>query len=250
MEEEFPAPVPMIETERTELEALLGYFFHQPGLLESALTHSSCRNEMGPGAGVEDNERLELLGDAVLGLVVTAQLLESFPEWSVGRLNRAKGDLVSAPALHAVAQRLDIGRFLQLGPGEEKTGGRQKPNLLADAFEALAAAIYQDGGLEAAGQFVRRTLWDEAVREGVEQLGQADPKTALSDRVRDLGWEQPEYRLVETIGPDHCKTFRIEVYAGGRSLGVAEGLSKKQAELAAARLALEQLPARTAAGGA
>jgi ribonuclease-3 len=240
----------MIETERTEFETLLGYSFHQPLLLESALTHSSRRNELGCGAPVEDNERLEMLGDAVVGLVITAQLLQTFPDWSVGRLNRAKGDLVSAPALHAVAQRLDLGRFLQLGPGEEKTGGRQKPNLLADAFEALVAAIYQDGGLDAAGLFVRRTLWDEAVREGVEQLGQADPKTALSDRLRDLGGEQPEYRLRETIGPDHCKRFRVEVYIQGRSLGVGEGLSKKQAELAAARLALEQLPARSASRGA
>lgn len=240
----------MIATERTEIEALLGYAFGQPRLLESALTHSSCRNEAGSGAGVEDNERLELLGDAVLGLVVTAQLLESFPAWSVGRLNRAKGDLVSAPALHAVAQRLELGRFLQLGPGEEKTGGRQKPNLLADAFEAVVAAIYLDSGLEAAGQFVRRTLWDEAVREGVEQLGQADPKSALSDRLRELGWEQADYRLLETTGPDHCKTFRVEVYAEGRRLGVAEGLTKKQAEVAAARAALEQLPAGTHARGA
>jgi ribonuclease-3 len=240
----------MIDTERTELEALLGYSFHQPRLLESAVTHSSRRNELGPGAEIEDNERLELLGDAVLGLVVTSQLLESFPEWSVGRLNRAKGDLVSAPALHFVAQRLDIGRFLQLGPGEEKTGGRQKPNILADAFEALVAAIYRDGGLEAAGQFVRRTLWDYAVREGVENLGQADPKSALNDRLRELDWEQPEYRLLETTGPDHRKTFRVEVYAQGHSLAVAEGLSKKQAELAAARLALDSLPAPSASGGA
>jgi ribonuclease-3 len=240
----------MIETERTELEALLGYSFHQPRLLESAVTHSSRRNELGPGAEVEDNERLELLGDTVLGLVVTAQLLESFPEWSVGRLNRAKGDLVSAPALHFVAQRLGIGRFLQLGPGEEKTGGRQKPNLLADAFEALVAAIYRDGGLEAAGQFVRRTLWDYAVREGVGHLGQADPKSALNDRLRELAWEQPEYRLLETTGPDHRKTFRVEVCAQGHSLAVAEGPSKKQAELAAARLALDRLPAPSASGGA
>ena len=240
----------MVETERTELETLLGYTFRRPSLLESALTHSSRRNEAGPGAAVEDNERLELLGDAVLGLVVTAQLLESFPEWSVGRLNRAKGDLVSAPALHAVAQRLEIGRFLQLGPGEEKTGGRQKPNLLADALEAVVAAIYNDGGLEAATQFVRRTLWDEAVNDGVEQLGQADPKSALSDRLRELGLEQPDYRLLETSGPDHCKIFRVEVCAAGRSLGVAEGMTKKQAELAAARLALEQLSTRSDAKGA
>lgn len=239
----------MIDTERTELESLLGHAFHDPRLLDRALTHSSRRNELSPEASGEDNERLELLGDAVLGLVVTAQLLESFPEWSVGRLNRAKGDLVSAPALYAVAQRLDLGRFLQLGPGEEKTGGRQKPNLLADALEALVAAIYQDGGLEAAENFVRRTLWDSAVREGAEQLGQADPKSALSDRLRDLGWEQPEYRLLETSGPDHCKTFRVEVCAEGRKLSVAEGLSKKQAEIAAARLALEQLPARPAKEG-
>jgi ribonuclease-3 len=232
----------MIESERRELETLLGYTFREPRLLESALTHSSRRNELGPDVVVEDNERLELLGDAVLGLVVTAQLLESFPEWSVGRLNRAKGDLVSAPALYAMAQRLGVGRFLQLGPGEEKTGGRQKPNLLADAVEALVAAIYQDGGQDAAQQFVRRTLWDEAVRDGAEHLGQADPKSALTDRLRDLGWQSAaDYRLVETTGPDHCKRFRVEVYAEGRSLAAAEGLSKKAAELAAARLALEQL---------
>ena len=237
----------MIETERRALETLLGYAFREPQLLESALTHSSRRNELGPEVVMEDNERLELLGDAVLGLVVTAQLLESFPEWSVGRLNRAKGDLVSAPALYAVARRLDVGRYLQLGPGEEKTGGREKPNLLADAVEALVAAIYQDGGQEAAAQFVRRTLWDEAVRNGAEHLGQADPKSALADRLRDLGWQSTaDYRLVETRGPDHCKRFLVEVYAEGRALAAAEGLTKKSAELAAARLALAQLPAAPA----
>lgn len=231
----------MIEAERAELERLLGYRFHQPQWLESAVTHSSHRNESGAGVTVEDNERLELLGDAVLGLVITGQLLEVFPDWSVGRLNRAKGQLVSAPALHAMAQKLDLGRFLRLGPGEEKTGGRQKPNLLADAYEAVVAAIYLDGGMEPAKSFIQRTIWEVAVSEGLDLLGQPDPKSALNDRLRELGREQPDYRLQDATGPDHCKTFRVEVSVDGQSLAVAEGPSKKQAEAAAARAALEKL---------
>jgi ribonuclease-3 len=239
----------MVEAERVELEKLLGYHFRRPQWLESAVTHSSRRNEPGGGPPVEDNERLELLGDAVLGLVVTGQLLEAFPDWSVGRLNRAKGRLVSAPALHAMAQKLELGRFLQLGPGEEKTGGRQKPNLLADAYEAVVAAIYMDAGLDAAKSFIQRTVWDAAVTGGLELLGQPDPKSALSDRLRELGREQPEYRLLETSGPDHCKMFRVEVSADGGALAAAEGPSKKQAELAAARLALEKLSQAEPLGG-
>lgn len=239
----------MLETERAELEKLLGHRFRQPHWLESAVTHSSRRNEPGAGVRVEDNERLELLGDAVLGLVVTEKLLENFPGWSVGRLNRAKGRLVSAPALVSMAQRLELGRFLQLGPGEEKTGGRQKPNLLADAYEAVVAAIYMDGGIEGARSFIQRTVWDAAVREGLDLLGQPDPKSALSDRLRELDREQPEYRLVESTGPDHRKTFRVEVSVNGSTLAVAEGPSKKQAELAAARLALEKLSKAEPLGG-
>ncbi len=233
----------MVETQLAELESLLGYRFRRPDWLDRALMHSSRRYELGPEVASEDNERLEFLGDAVLGLVVTSLLLAAFPDWSVGRLNRAKGHLVSAPSLHAVAQRLELGRFLQLGTGEEKTGGRQKPGLLSDAYEAVVAAIYLDADLEAASEFIRRTLWEQAIQENVELLGEPDAKTALSDRLRELGLEPAEYRLLEAIGPDHCKTFRVEVYAEGRALAVAEGSSKKQAELAAARIALARLAA-------
>jgi ribonuclease III len=224
-----------------ELESRLGYHFNDPGLLELAVTHSSRCAESRDSSAPASNERLELLGDAVIGLVITDQLTHAFPNWSLGRLNRAKAHLVSANVLSGVARDLGLGRYLQLGPGEDRTGGREKPNLLADAYEAVVAAIYRDGGVGPAAAFVVRTLWQPALDVGLESLGEPDAKTALQERLRQLGLDPGEYRLVASSGPEHERTFRVELRIGGRSLASAEGRSKKQAELEAARLALARL---------
>ena len=235
----------MRPSEREQLEALLGHRFSQPAWLELAVTHSSRHGSSGRGAAgpAESNERLELLGDAVLGLVITDQLTTQFPDWNLGRLNRAKAHLVSARALAAVARGLELGRFLQLGPGEDRTGGRDKMNLLADAFEAVVAAVFRDAGLEPARALVLRALWAPALQEGAASLGRPDAKTALHEELRTRHLDPASYHVVSTAGPEHRRTFRVEVLAGSRPLAVAEGNSKKQAELEAARLALAQLEA-------
>jgi ribonuclease-3 len=238
----------MLASERAELESRLGYTFHDPARLELAMTHTSCHSESRDSGAPASNERLELLGDAVLGLAITDRLTQVFSDWSLGRLNRAKAHLVSAQMLSAVARRLELGRFLQLGPGEDRTGGREKPKLLADAYEAVVAAIFRDGGLEPAGAFVLRTLWEPALEEGLGSLGEPDAKTALQERLRELHLEPGEYRLVASSGPEHQRMFRVEVWIEGRSLASAEGRSKKQAELEAARLALANLEQHPAGG--
>jgi len=238
----------MLASERAELESRLGYTFRDPSRLELAMTHTSRHSESRDSGAPASNERLELLGDAVLGLVITDRLTHIFSDWSLGRLNRAKAHLVSAQMLSAVARRLDLGRYLQLGPGEESTGGREKPKLLADAYEAVVAAIFRDGGLEPASAFVLRTLWEPALEEGLGSLGEPDAKTALQERLRELHLPPEEYRLVASSGPEHQRTFRVEVWMGGRSLASAEGRSKKQAELEAARLALAHLEQHPAGG--
>jgi len=231
----------MQASESAELESRLGYHFKDPALLGLAMTHSSRSAGSRDSDAPASNERLELLGDAVLGLVITDQLTHVFSEWSLGRLNRAKARLVSAHMLSGVARNLDLGRYLELGPGEDRSGGRKKPKLLADAYEAVVAAIYRDGGLEPASAFVRRTLWQPALELGLDLLGSPDAKTALQERLRELGLEPGEYRLVASLGPEHERTFRVELKIRGQSVASAEGRSKKQAELEAARLALAHL---------
>jgi ribonuclease-3 len=237
----------MLASERAELESRLGYTFRDAAWIELAMTHSSRHGESRESGAPTSNERLELLGDAVVGLAITDRLTEVFPDWSLGRLNRAKAHLVSARMLSAVARRLELGRFLQLGPGEDRTGGREKPKLLADAYEAVVAAIFRDGGSEPAGEFVLRTLWEPALEEGLGSLGEPDAKTALQERLRELHLEPGEYRVVASSGPEHERTFRVEFRMGGKPVASAEGRSKKQAELEAARLALEcfeKIPAK------
>ncbi len=227
--------------ELAELQRRLGHAFHDCSSLELAMTHSSRHGEARDSGVQRSNEQLELLGDSVVGLVITDRLTAVFPNWSLGRLNRAKAHLVSAKMLASVGRRLELGRFLQLGPGEDRTGGREKPKLLADAYEAVVAAIYRDGGPAAAGEFVQRTLWEPALADGLGSLGEPDAKTALQERLRELHLDPGEYRLVSASGPDHHRVFHIEFWLGGRPLASAEGRSKKQAELEAARLALDSL---------
>jgi ribonuclease-3 len=230
----------MNNANRATLEGVLGYRFREPRWLVRALTHSSRRPEL-EAEDAGDNERLEFLGDAVVGLVVSQFLLQAFPAWREGELSKSKARLVSGPALSRAAQRLELGGYLQLGRGEEKTGGRQKRAVLADAYEAVVAAIYVDGGLKPAADFVRRSLLEDAVREYGEALGQLDHKSALQELLQARGFRPAEYRVIRETGPEHRKRFRIEVSVRGRAMATCEGNSKKEAEQAAARLVLEQL---------
>jgi ribonuclease-3 len=224
----------MTEEERAELEAILGHRFEHLERLERALTHRSHRQDSG-GA---DNERLEFLGDRVLGLVASERLVDLFPQWDAGKLSKGLARLVSASSIHAAACRLQLGPFLRLGPGEEKTGGREKKRLLADAYEAIVGAIYLDAGLEAAAAFLRRSLLDPALEGEVEGLERPDHKSALQEWLQERGLGIVEYRLHNSFGPEHQKTFEVEVWHKGLRLSASEGRSKKEAEQAAAKLAL------------
>jgi ribonuclease-3 len=190
---------------------------------------------------VVDNESLEFLGDAVLGLIMAETLYREFPEFDEGQKSKVKAALVSTGTLARQAEHLRLGTHLLLGRGEEKTGGRQKPALLADAYEALLAAIYLDGGLEHAQAFVRREF--DSLLAGVRRTGMAgqDHKSALQEHLQSSDEPLPEYQLTGTTGPDHRKTFSVEVSVRGRPLAEGSGATKKEAEQEAARLALERL---------
>jgi ribonuclease-3 len=221
------------------LETRLGYRFQDRGLLVQALTHRSRSSEDSTG-GMPNNESLEFLGDAVLGLVVADALFHQYPDYDEGQKSKIKAAVVSAHSLARHGEALDLGRYLILGRGEEKTGGRLKPTLVADAYEAIIAAIYLDGGLEAASTFLAREL-KEVIDAGTRQLFAPDHKSALQERLQALGWALPEYRVSGEAGPDHRKIFTVEVAVGGRVLGTATGRAKKEAEQAAARAALMHL---------
>jgi len=227
------------QLEQRQLEEILGYAFQRPELLVQALTHSSLAHESGDGA--PHNEQFEFLGDAVLGFLVSARLFESFPGSDEGGLSKMKAHLVSAAHLFSVAGRLNLGRFLLLGRGEEKSGGRNKRALLVDAVEALIAALYLDGGIAAAGQFVSRWVIGEGLQQGIEVFPTEDYKSALQEYVQARQLSQPRYRVVEERGPEHRKVFVVEVRLGADRAASAEGPTKKASEQAAARAALTLL---------
>jgi ribonuclease-3 len=228
-----------LRDEFDDLQTRIEYRFRDRGLLEHALTHKSRAAEDASG-GVADNESLEFLGDAVLGLVVADALFHQYPNYDEGQKSKIKAAVVSTQSLARHAEQLRLGEHLILGRGEEKTGGRFKQALLADAYEALIAAIYLDGGLEAAETFLRRELKD-ALDEGSAQTFARDHKSALQERLQALGRPLPEYRVSGEAGPDHRKTFTVEVVVGGEVLGAATGRAKKEAEQEAAREALTKL---------
>ena len=243
--EEASARVVRIRDEFTALEEALGYTFRGRGLLEHALTHRSRAHEDASG-GVIDNESLEFLGDAVLGLVVADRLFRECPDYDEGQKSKAKALLVSAPSLAKVGERLGLGEHLLLGRGEEKTGGRQKRSLIADAFEAVLAAVYLDGGLPAAETLIEREFRGalDDVRAGRSVTGLvADHKSALQEWLQGHNRPLPDYRLAGTRGPDHQKTFEVDVRVGENTVARAEGRNKKEAEQQAAKLALEVLKA-------
>jgi ribonuclease III len=222
------------------LQRAIEYRFRDRGLLEHAMTHTSRANEDVTG-GVVDNESLEFLGDAVLGFIVADMLFHEFPASNEGDKSKIKASLVSTSTLARQAERLAIGEHLLLGRGEEKTGGRKKQALLADAYEALIAAIYLDGGMEQARAFIARQF--AALVDAVRRTGMVDHdyKSALQEYLQSRELPLPEYRLAGTVGPDHRKLFQIDVVVSGESLASGAGGSKKEAEQDAARAALEKL---------
>lgn len=228
----------------TPFEKALGHRFRSRELLDLALTHRSYANERGSTAHYE---RLEFLGDAVLGLIAGEWLYEHRPTLPEGELSRLKSSLVSAAALGRIARGLGLGDLLRLGIGEERSGGRNKASLLADSMEAVFGAVYLDGGMKAASAVIV-PLIERALEERPSHA--ADSKTALQEAAQSRGWPLPEYRLVAEEGPDHEKLFTVECWVRGERFGAAQGPSKKVAEQRAASEALAHLPAPAAAGSA
>lgn len=234
-----------LRDECKELEFVLGYTFRDYGLLEHALTHRSRAHEDASG-GVIDNESLEFLGDAVLGLVIADYLFRHFPDYDEGRKSKARALLVSAPSLAKLGIKLRLGEYLLLGRGEEKTGGRQKPSLLADTFEAVVAAVYLDGGINEAEAFIVRLFREslDSLRAGVNiDCLNSDNKSKLQEWLQAHDRPLPVYRLADELGPGHCKTFEVEVLVSGTAVARGTGRSKKEAEQKAARLALDEFGA-------
>lgn len=222
------------------LERAIGYRFRDRGLLEHAMTHTSRANEDISG-GVRDNESLEFLGDAVLGFLVADMLFREFPEFDEGQKSKLKASLVSTSTLARQAERLALGEQLLLGRGEEKTGGRRKQALLADAYEALLAAIYLDGGIDDVRAFVRREFGSLLTQSAEHGVVGGDYKSALQELLQSRDRGLPEYRVTGTLGPDHCKEFQVDLVVEGSTLAQAAGPSKKEAEQLAARSALARL---------
>ena len=224
------------------LEKKLGYTFRDPQLLQSALYHSSYANEHREKK-IQSNERLEFLGDAVLGLVTAEELYHRHPDLPEGDLTRIRAALVCEESLHEVALSLDLGSYLLLGRGEESGGGRERPSILADATESVFAAVYLDGGMEEARRIIHRVLLDKEREEAVEER-RRDFKTELQELVQRRADQVLHYELVGSSGPDHAKVFRARVTINGVEAGSGTGHSKKEAEQSAARCALNALQNR------
>lgn len=225
------------------LESILAYKFNDRALLERAVTHRSWAHEqVSPGDEPEarklHNESMEFLGDSVLGLIIANYLFHSYPGGTEGELSRMKHRLVSAPTLAKASLGLQLGEFLRFGRGEERSGGRQKNALLADVFEAITGAIFLDGGLQAATEFVRHALKEELRQTDPLSAAKADYKTMLQELLQAQRRQAPRYSVIETLGPPHRRIFHVEVQWDRGSIR-GEGHSIKAAEAAAARAALE-----------
>lgn len=218
------------------LESRLGHRFTDRELLQTALTHRSSAHQRGSD---EQYERLEFLGDAVLGLITAQWLYRKLPQAAEGDLARVKSFLVSSGAIAEHARELELGELLILSAGEERTGGREKESLLADVFEAVLGAVYLDGGLDAARSAVEPLLEGDFERR--EELTGKDPKTTLQERLQAERRDLPEYKVVASEGPDHERTFEVECRIDGEVAGRGEGKTKKRAERRAAAAALERL---------
>ena len=220
-----------------DLEAAIGYRFSNITLLQNALTHSSYANERWHDS-LKSNERLEFLGDSILGMVVAEYLYKHFPDRPEGELTRMRADMVCETSLAAVAAKLDLGRHLMLGHGEEQGSGRSHASTLADAVESIIAACFLDGGMAAAEGIIRRFI---LCNVPVGKLHNADYKTALQELVQQKKNQVLSYALVGESGPDHDKEFFVEVSLNGQVIGKGSGSSKKRAEQAAAHDAIEAL---------
>jgi ribonuclease-3 len=249
----------MKSREIAALEESLGHHFLRPELLEQALTHTSHAREKEAAQPTEsprvgDNEQLEFLGDAVLGFVSGEELFQRFPQFREGELSKVRAHLVSEKHLIRVAQQLELGKYLHLGRGEEKSGGRDKTTLLVDALEAVLAAIYLDGGMEPVRRIIRRLILEpelEHLSRSGKRLPLSDYKSTLQERLQAIGLPQPSYVLVAEQGPEHKKQFTVEAHLRipdrntPEFVGRAEGSTKKNAEQEAARQVLDYLAQRS-----
>jgi ribonuclease-3 len=228
------------EDRLSQLEEQIGYFFRDRALLRRAMMHRSFANEQ-PDPRPSHNEALEFLGDAVLEFLVSSWLLELYPDLNEGTLSKMRAYMVSAVNLRTQAAKLQLGNYLLLNRGEEKTGGRYKSALQVDAYEALIAAIYLDRGVEAAKEFVRREFAETLDEIDPTNLTKTDYKSALQERLQSQGLPTPQYAIVESLGPDHNRVFQIELRVNGHCLSTGEGTTIKSAHQAAAATALATL---------
>jgi ribonuclease-3 len=236
----------MMDVPLEEAQQAIGYTFRNPQLLDEALTHASYVHEV-KNRQVHDNERLEFLGDAVLALLMSEYLLSVQPELSEGTLSKLRARLVSATTLACVARRLGLGRLIRVGRGEERTQGREKGSILADTLEAVLAAIYRDGGVEAARRFVLNAFapeLEEIQHQGPGVASTGDYKTSLQEWCQQRFGAVPQYVTTKESGPDHRKRFEVHVLVRGEVLGRGTGWSKKEAEQTAAQDALDRVKPR------
>ncbi len=229
----------------SDLERAIGYRFVNGDFLLEALTHRSYVHESADSRD-RDNQRLEFFGDAVIGFHVSAKLLDLFPEAGEGELSKIRAFLVSEKSLASLARAIDLGKYLRLGRGEEKTGGREKSSVLADAYEAVVAAVYLDGGAAAAEELVERDF-GPLLADGADRYPAKDYKTRLQETVQEMFGSPPSYVLENQAGPPHDRIFSVAVLAGEKRIGEGTGKSKKEAEQAAARVALAHLRAEETA---
>lgn len=223
------------EKRLTDLQTVIGYNMVNIDLLNTSLTHSSYANES--KGKFSNNERLEFLGDSILSLIVSEYLFINFPEIPEGNLTKLRASIVSERSIVNMAASIELGKYLLLGKGEESSGGRNRPSILADAFESLIAAIYLDGGIEKAKAFMLKYVIN-MIEEGFNGEGFRDYKTELQEFLQNESEKEIAYKIVEEYGPDHDKEFVAEVHYGGNSIGRGFGKSKKEAEQQAARIAL------------
>ncbi|MBN1269101.1 MAG: ribonuclease III [Kiritimatiellae bacterium] len=222
------------------LEAALGYRFRRRARLEMALTHPSYRYE--DQTAPDDNQRIEFLGDAVLGLIAAEHLFRRFHEMREGELTKLRSQIASSKALAHIAEKIELGKYLRLGRGEDKSGGAERPSNLADALEAILGAAYLDGGMKAACRIFNK-LFAAELDQMHGHLWAANPKGALQEYAQDRWKMSPHYRIVHEDGPAHSKNFTAEVLVNGRVCGSGRGANKRTAEVAAARAALSTLRA-------
>lgn len=222
------------------LAKLLAYQFKNPELLTQAFTHRSFHNE-NPSKSKGHNERLEFLGDAVIDLIVSEQIFAKYPEHEEGELSKIRASLVNEAGLCKVALKLQLGQFMRLGKGEERTMGHEKPRLLSSTFEALVGAIYLDGGYDPAREFILKFLQEEMNQVVDVNTLLGDYKTQLQEHTQKQFKKIPNYQLVGELGPDHDKTFKVKVSLDDQILGEGEGKTKKMAEQSAAASAISNL---------